>query len=73
MAFWYLQTKGIPFGAIVLAYGTLPSGITQDYYNEEVNRAQSVYFLTLVIMQVGERLFTLARPRLTGIYSLETC
>ena len=52
MAFWYLQTKGIAFKDIVIKYGALPPGITADYYAEQVNRAQSVYFFTLVIMQV---------------------
>lgn len=52
MAFWYLQTKGIPFSKIILAYGVVPEGISDTYYNEQVNVAQSIYFFTLVIMQV---------------------
>lgn len=61
MAFWYLQKRGIRFSQIALAYGVLPEGITADYYNEEINRAQSVYFFTLVIMQFGNLLSSRTR------------
>lgn len=61
MAFWYLQRKGIRFSDIALAYGKLPDGITSDYYNEQVNNAQSVYFFTLVIMQFGNLLSSRTR------------
>lgn len=44
-----------------LAYGKIPDGITSDYYNEEVNRAQSVYFFCLVILQFGNLLASRTR------------
>lgn len=61
VSFWYLQKRGIRFSQIVLAYGVLPKGITAEYYNEEINRAQSVYFFTLVIMQFGNLLSSRTR------------
>lgn len=61
MSFWYLEKQGIRFSQIALAYGALPEGISADFYNEEVNRAQSVYFFTLVIMQFGNLLSSRTR------------
>jgi len=56
MAFWYLQRQGVPFSSLVLSFGTGP---TLD--PELLNRAQSVYFFTLVIMQWGNLLATRGR------------
>lgn len=61
VSFWYLEKQGIHFSKIALAYGALPEGITPEFYNEEVNRAQSVYFFTLVIMQFGNLLSSRTR------------
>ncbi|KAJ9117762.1 hypothetical protein QFC20_000040 [Naganishia adeliensis] len=48
MAFWYLQRRGVPFSNIVLAYGGWTGGLDNDFVAEQVNRAQSVYFFTLI-------------------------
>lgn len=61
MAFWYLQRRGFPFSHIVLAYGGLPDDIDADAFAEHTNRAQSVYFFTLVFMQFGNLLATRTR------------
>ncbi|KAG8712443.1 hypothetical protein FRC11_000131 [Ceratobasidium sp. 423] len=56
MSFWYLQRNGVPFSDLVLGFGNWP---TLD--NEKLNKAQSVYFFTLVIMQWGNLLATRSR------------
>ncbi|GAB1521256.1 hypothetical protein RhiTH_004348 [Rhizoctonia solani] len=48
MSFWYLQRNGVPFSDLVLGFGNWP---TLD--EEKLDKAQSVYFFTLVIMQWG--------------------
>ncbi|KAH8115708.1 sodium-potassium ATPase [Phellopilus nigrolimitatus] len=48
MAFWYLQRNDVPFSSLVLGFGNWPA-LTA----EKLNKAQSVYFFTLVIMQWG--------------------
>lgn len=45
----------------VLAYGGLPDTYDTDAYLEAVNQAQSVYFFTLVFMQLGNLLSTRTR------------
>jgi sodium/potassium-transporting ATPase subunit alpha len=53
MAWWYLQrAEGIRFSDIFLSFGALPAGIDADRYNQGLFRAQSVYFFSLVLMQV---------------------
>lgn len=47
-SFWYLQRQGVQFSSLVLQFGNWPT-----LSSEDLNRAQSVYFLTLVIMQWG--------------------
>ncbi|KAH7338220.1 sodium-potassium ATPase [Rhizoctonia solani] len=56
MSFWYLQRNGVPFSDLVLGFGNWP---TLD--SEKLNKAQSVYFFTLVIMQWGNLLATRSR------------
>ncbi|KAG9074209.1 hypothetical protein FS749_014263, partial [Ceratobasidium sp. UAMH 11750] len=56
MSFWYLQRNGVPFSDLVLGFGNWP---TLDA--EKLNKAQSVYFFTLVIMQWGNLLATRTR------------
>ncbi|KAL0952279.1 hypothetical protein HGRIS_006569 [Hohenbuehelia grisea] len=51
MSFWYLQRNGVPFSDLVLRFGDWPT-LTP----EKLNKAQSVYFFTLVIMQWGNLL-----------------
>jgi sodium/potassium-transporting ATPase subunit alpha len=63
MAFWYLQRNGFPFKDIVLAYGGLPKHLDPAAFAEQVNRAQSVAFFTLVFMQWFNLLATRTRRR----------
>jgi len=53
MALRSLQRNGVYFKDIVAAYGGFRGGLTSDFVTEEVYKAQSVYFFTLVIMQWG--------------------
>jgi sodium/potassium-transporting ATPase subunit alpha len=50
MAFWYLQKSGIPFSTLWFGFGNVPANISQDYYNDRLNEASSVYFINLVVM-----------------------
>ncbi|KAL6302232.1 sodium-potassium ATPase [Sparassis latifolia] len=56
MSFWYLQTRGVPFSSLVLGFGNWPL-----LNNEELFKAQSVYFFTLVLMQWGNLFATRGR------------
>ncbi|CUA71243.1 sodium/potassium-transporting ATPase subunit alpha [Rhizoctonia solani] len=56
MSFWYLERNGVPFSDLFLGFGNWP---TLD--SEKLNKAQSVYFFTLVIMQWGNLLATRSR------------
>ncbi|KAH7030773.1 uncharacterized protein B0I36DRAFT_373954 [Microdochium trichocladiopsis] len=51
MSYWYLERRGIPFSVLWLSYGVLPDSIDQDYYNQCLYEASSVYFINLVVMQ----------------------
>ncbi|KAL7800286.1 putative H /K ATPase alpha subunit [Trichoderma ceciliae] len=51
MAFWFLQKNGLPFNDLWFSFGTIPSNIDPDRYNELLNRASSIYFVNLVVMQ----------------------
>ncbi|OCF77262.1 hypothetical protein I204_01248 [Kwoniella mangroviensis CBS 8886] len=61
MAFWWLDKQGYKFSDLVLAYGGLPPQYDPDAYNEAINKAQSIYFFTLVGMQFGNLLATRTR------------
>ncbi|WVF73077.1 hypothetical protein IAT40_007896 [Kwoniella sp. CBS 6097] len=61
MAFWWLDKQGFKFSELVLAYGGLPPQYDPQAYNEAVNKAQSIYFFTLVGMQFGNLLATRTR------------
>ncbi|KAJ8113514.1 hypothetical protein OPT61_g4374 [Boeremia exigua] len=61
MAFWYLETQGIPFRAMWLKFGDYEQPFTADYINEKVNTASSIYFVTLVVMQLFNLLATRTR------------
>lgn len=53
MAWWYMQRGGIRFSEMFLKFGAIPEGMSVDYYNERLYEAQSIYFYSLVIMQVS--------------------
>jgi sodium/potassium-transporting ATPase subunit alpha len=48
-AVWYLQRNGVLFSSLVLTFGDHPATLTSDLLHE----AQSVYFFTLIVMQLG--------------------
>jgi sodium/potassium-transporting ATPase subunit alpha len=39
----------VPFSDIVLAYGGYKGDLSAEFVAEQVNRAQSVYFFTLIV------------------------
>ncbi|KAK3937704.1 putative type IIC NA+/K+/H+-transporting ATPase [Diplogelasinospora grovesii] len=53
MAFWYLERNGIPFNALWFGFGSgqLTDEISPDLYQQRLNEASSIYFVTLVVMQ----------------------
>ncbi|PGH07327.1 hypothetical protein GX51_01871 [Blastomyces parvus] len=51
MAFWYMERRGIPFEAMALKYGNMDPKYDPDYVVEITNRASSIYFVNLVVMQ----------------------
>ncbi|KAF1841808.1 calcium ATPase [Cucurbitaria berberidis CBS 394.84] len=61
MAFWYLERQGIPFTAVWLKFGKYDAQYDTDYINEKANTASSIYFVTLVIMQLFNLLATRTR------------
>ncbi len=52
MSYWYLERNGIPFSVLWFSFGNLPEAIDPDYYSQKLNEASSIYFVTLVVMQV---------------------
>lgn len=51
MSYWYLERQGIAFKDLWFSFGQLPPNVTQEYYNQKLNEASSIYFVTLVVMQ----------------------
>ncbi|PGH12962.1 hypothetical protein AJ79_03935 [Helicocarpus griseus UAMH5409] len=51
MAFWYMDRRGIPFSAMALKYGSMDPRYDPDYVTEITNKASSIYFVNLVVMQ----------------------
>ncbi|KAL1611800.1 hypothetical protein SLS60_000020 [Paraconiothyrium brasiliense] len=61
MAFWYMQRKGIPFTAIWLKFGNYDPQYDPEYIIQTTNEASSIYFVTLVVMQLFNLLATRTR------------
>ncbi|EDU50209.1 MgtA, Cation transport ATPase [Pyrenophora tritici-repentis] len=61
MSFWWMERQGIPFTAMWLKYGNYDKQYDPNYINEVVNQASSIYFVTLVIMQLFNLLATRTR------------
>ncbi|KAF2738493.1 calcium ATPase [Polyplosphaeria fusca] len=61
MAFWYLQRNGVPFTALWLRFGVLDAKFDQNYVAATTNTASSIYFVTLVVMQLFNLLATRTR------------
>lgn len=51
MSYWYLERSGIPFSSLWFGFGSVPPGISQEYYTQQLNVASSIYFVNLVVMQ----------------------
>lgn len=62
MAFWYMSRQGIPFSALWLRFGSYDGS---EYAAERIARvateASSIYFVTLVVMQLFNLLATRTR------------
>jgi sodium/potassium-transporting ATPase subunit alpha len=52
MSYWYLERCGIPFSDLWFGYGAVPKGVSEDYYNDRLAEASSIYFVNLVVMSV---------------------
>jgi len=64
MAFRVFARAGIPFSSLWLSFGDVRVNgvpVDPDLYQETLWRAQSVYFVTLVLMQWGNLLITRTR------------
>ncbi|OCL07754.1 Na/K ATPase-like protein alpha 1 subunit [Glonium stellatum] len=61
MAFWYMQRKGVPFSAMWLKYGVLSPQFDAEYVTKITNEASSIYFVSLVVMQLFNLLATRTR------------
>lgn len=61
MAFWYLQRNGIKFSYLALKFGRVPKFIDPEFLQSVENRASSIYFVTLVIMQFFNLMATRTR------------
>jgi sodium/potassium-transporting ATPase subunit alpha len=64
MAFRVFRQAGIPFSALWLSFGNVQVNgvpVDPDFYQDTLYRAQSVYFVTLVLMQWGNLLLTRTR------------
>ncbi|KAJ4357538.1 uncharacterized protein N0V89_002114 [Didymosphaeria variabile] len=61
MAFWYMERKGIPFTAMWLKFGNYTDQYDADYIIQTSNEASSIYFVTLVVMQLFNLLATRTR------------
>lgn len=51
MSYWYLERNGIPFTSLWFGFGSMPEGISDEFYTDKLNVASSIYFVTLVVMQ----------------------
>ncbi|KAH7119956.1 hypothetical protein B0J11DRAFT_72809 [Dendryphion nanum] len=61
MAFWYMERRGIPFTAMWLKFGDMDPIYDKDYVAQVTNEASSIYFVTLVVMQLFNLLATRTR------------
>ncbi|EFR00901.1 hypothetical protein MGYG_03904 [Nannizzia gypsea CBS 118893] len=61
MAFWYMSKRGIPFNAMLLKFGKLDPQYDPAYVAEISNKASSIYFVNLVILQFFNLLATRTR------------
>ncbi|KAF2225003.1 hypothetical protein BDZ85DRAFT_233323 [Elsinoe ampelina] len=51
MAYWYCQRQGLLFSVQWFGFGATPDGMTTEEQTAILNRASSIYFVNLVVMQ----------------------
>ncbi|CAO1624244.1 unnamed protein product [Parajaminaea phylloscopi] len=62
MSFWYLQRSGVPFDSLFVKYGTSPLQASDpDLYQHRINVSNAIYFMTLVLSQLGTLLIVRTR------------
>ncbi|KAI4690640.1 uncharacterized protein J4E88_002112 [Alternaria novae-zelandiae] len=61
MSFWWMQRRGVPFTAMWLKFGVYDPQYDPEFVTEVANEASSIYFVTLVIMQLFNLLATRTR------------
>lgn len=61
MGFWYLQRNGAPFSQLALSYNTDVDNMSEERYTNISNRASSIYFVNLVVMQFFNLMATRTR------------
>jgi sodium/potassium-transporting ATPase subunit alpha len=62
MSYWWLESVAkIPFSVLWLSYGEYPIGYDADEMQAAFNTASSIYFITLIIMQLFNLLATRTR------------
>ncbi|KAI4637641.1 hypothetical protein J4E83_000458 [Alternaria metachromatica] len=61
MSFWWMQRRGVPFTAMWLKFGVYDPQYDPGFVTEVANEASSIYFVTLVIMQLFNLLATRTR------------
>ncbi|ORY79406.1 hypothetical protein BCR37DRAFT_388434 [Protomyces lactucae-debilis] len=62
MSYWWLErTAKIPFRVLWLSYGEYPEGYNAEDMQAAFNTASSIYFITLIIMQLFNLLATRTR------------
>lgn len=62
MAFWYLDRNGVPFDSLFVKYGSSPLQMSDpDLFQSKVNVSNAIYFMTLVLAQLGTLLIVRTR------------
>ncbi|KAF2867853.1 hypothetical protein BDV95DRAFT_163675 [Massariosphaeria phaeospora] len=61
MSFWHMQRSGVPFTALWLKFGKYDAQYDPDFIQQKANEGSSVYFVTLVVMQLFNLLATRTR------------
>ncbi|KAF5850735.1 hypothetical protein GGP41_010437 [Bipolaris sorokiniana] len=61
MSFWWIERNGIPFTAMWLKFGNYDPQYSPELITKLTNEASSIYFVTLVVMQLFNLLATRTR------------
>ncbi|KAI9689401.1 MAG: hypothetical protein M1822_010052 [Bathelium mastoideum] len=57
LSYSYAERKGVPFSKLAFGFGKVPSGLSEDYYNQVLNEASSIYFINLFELTSSPRQF----------------